>query len=274
MLRELVREILLSYGDVIEFPKARSFDFIYEDSIHRLLIKTLKDLESLRRELAEDLKRYAKTFECSPLIVALKRRNVSLLDRVVYIRHDLPAVSPLTLKESLEGKLPKIIEYRGGLRMFLSKSVLENIPRSILSEILDVSRKSVYEYTRGMGISASKYDKIVERLGEEAIEDIDLFSWEYKPQRGEPKNEIDKKIALLAREEVFRFSRRPGRSALMNSFFKVLFTIRKREAKTLHKASDRIRAHVILIGKDDEVPYIEPDKIEKIKKDEILEIIS
>ena len=275
MIRELVREILSRYGSFVEFPKGRTFDFFYEDELRRLIIKALRDIESLRRDLAEDLKRYSYTFKASPLVVSLKRKREKLQEGVVYLRHGLPAISPKTLEKALRGELPIFLEYRGGLRMFLSSEALESYSRSYLSEVLEVSKKAVYEYQRGLGVSASKYERVVKYLGEEAIRRIDIFDRKVEPSEGSPKGDIDQKIARIAREfsKAFRLERRPGRSALINDELRIVFSLEEKEAKKLYERKAILKAYTILIGKSEEVPSLKPEELERISKEDLIELI-
>ncbi len=275
MLRDIVRSILSRYGSYTEFPKGRSFDFLYRDALRRLLIKTLKDIESLRADLAEDLKRYSKTFNASPLVVSIKRRKEPLAENVVYIRHELPAISPKTLENALRGTLPIFIEYRGGLRLFLSRKTISKFSRSYLAEVLGVSKKAVYEYQRGLGVSATKYERIVKYLGDEAIERINVFERHVEPSTGEPKSELDEKIMKIAREfdEAFRMDRRPGRSALVNDTIRIVFSTEAKEAKILYERRSITKASPILIGKHEEVPCIKPEELDKVRKDDLIELV-
>ncbi|HIP58164.1 MAG TPA: transcriptional regulator, partial [Archaeoglobus profundus] len=81
--------------DVIE-TKPRCFDIVARKDDTVLLLKVLYNIDSLKYEMAEEMKNIAKLLKASPIIIG-ERFKLNYLERgVVYNRYGLPAINTAT----------------------------------------------------------------------------------------------------------------------------------------------------------------------------------
>ena len=157
-LIKLVNDILRGTGfrtARMEF-KGACFDLVASRLFLLLFIKILTNIDTISPEQADDLKRLAKFFNASPLIVGTKTKNAELEEGVVYERFGIYALNPETLYDVIvENELPAIFAERGGFYVRINGNQLrylrEKYGYSIneLAEMIGVSRKSLQNYERG-----------------------------------------------------------------------------------------------------------------------------
>jgi putative transcriptional regulator len=152
----------------------------------RLLIKTSENVDTERREPAEDLKSLASAYSASPIIISPKNRNEAIEEGALYERFRVNVVSPDTFREAtLNGKLPSIYSKRGGLYFRINGRYLRRLreERGLslgdLAKRIGVSRKAVYDYENGtMGATLETVARLEEALDAGITAGIDIFDWQ------------------------------------------------------------------------------------------------
>jgi putative transcriptional regulator len=184
---ESVTKILSKAGysvtDLIE-TRPRCFDVVAKKDETVLLLKVLYNIDSLKPEMAEDLKKLAKVLGASPIIVG-ERFKFDFLDRgVVYSRYGIPVVNLATFYDFIiEGIPPFVYSAPGGYYVRLDsekiKEVRERLGFSLgdMAKMLGVSRRTVKKYEEGIDTSLSNATKIEEILGTHVIKAIDLMQF-------------------------------------------------------------------------------------------------
>ncbi|MCS3901936.1 transcriptional regulator [Methanococcus voltae] len=128
------------------------FDLIARKGNTRLLIKVLKNIDSLSSEQSQELYKIASIVSATPLIIGSRTRNSLMEDEVVYERHHIKAITPKTFKNQIAGRPPVVYADRGGFFVNIDGNVLKrtreqlNISVGELAEISRVSRKTIYKY--------------------------------------------------------------------------------------------------------------------------------
>ena len=183
MIRE-TREILQKGGFIIGeiVGKSTIFDIAARRDEIFLIIKVLVNVDSLRTEMARELKILGRELNASPFIIGKKSGLGEIMDGVVYTRHGIPAISIGTFRDFiLEDVYPAVYVAPGGFYVNIDGSKLRKIreERSIslgyLAGIAGVSRKAIQLYEEGMGSTVDVAIKLEEFLGESLILPIDIL---------------------------------------------------------------------------------------------------
>jgi len=158
----------------------------------KLIINTLENIDTERRDAAEELKSLAAATSSSPLIIGSRVQSGRLEEGALYERYGVNVVSPETFKNAtLKGRLPFVQSKRGGLYFRINGKVLKklreghNMSLGDLAKKIGVSRKAVYEYeSGGMGATLETVARIEEAFNVGLTEGIDIFDWQCT---GEPE---------------------------------------------------------------------------------------
>ncbi len=164
--------------------KPRCFDVVARKEDVILILKVLYNVDSLKAEVAEELKKLAKLLEASPLVVG-ERFKFDFLERgVVYTRYGLPVVNLATFYDFVVENIPPYIySAPGGYYVKLDseriREARERLGISIgeMAKRLGVSRRTIKKYEEGTDTLLSTAAKIEEILGAYVIKAIDLTNF-------------------------------------------------------------------------------------------------
>ncbi|CAB49289.1 transcriptional regulator [Pyrococcus abyssi] len=152
------------------------FNLVATRSLLLLFIKALANIDKFSEEQAEDLKRLAKLFKASPILVGLRTKNYEMEDGIVYERFGIYAVTPGTLYSMFaEGEPPLIMAERGGFYVRIDGKRLKDLREkhgyslSELANILGVSRKSLQRYEKGDSMVTLEVALRLEEVFDEAL---------------------------------------------------------------------------------------------------------
>ncbi len=184
---ESVLRILSKAGfrvtDLIE-TKPRCFDVVARKDDVVLLIKVLYNADSLKPEMASDMKLVAKLLGASPLVIGERFKSDYLERGVVYNRYGLPVINTATFYDFVvEGVLPMVYSAPGGYYVKLDSEKIKEarerlgITIGTLARMLGVSRRVVKKYEEGSDTSLENAAKLEELLGEFVIKAIDILNF-------------------------------------------------------------------------------------------------
>jgi len=153
-----ITELLSNHGFQTSNIYDRScFDMVARRELILLLLKVLINVDGFSSQQALEIKRLARTFLASPLIVGFKSKTEPLEEDVVYERHGIPVVAPETLRNMVVDEVyPEILADRGGYYVNIDGHLLsevrenENLSLKDLADIAHVSRETIYKYEHGM----------------------------------------------------------------------------------------------------------------------------
>jgi len=302
ILKNVVRAILGKNGFRIssEILDSSSYDIVASKDNEIYIIKVLYNVDTFKKEAAEELKLISKLLKAKALIVGIKCGLGKLDDYVLYSRYDIPVLSLKTFTDLLKyGEYPFSFAAPGGyyakingkkLREFREKY---NISLGDLAKIANVSRKSIQLYEEGnTAVSLDVIARIEEYFNETFMERINPF--ENLP---EPENYsmFLKTNDVLQSEfhNVFRragytvyFTRRSSIDALSTNRDELIFVgISKFKKELINKATmieniteitskDGI---VVTVTKEDtyvRIPVISLEELERAKdKDDVKSMI-
>jgi len=176
----------------------------------KLIIKTLENIDTERREAAEELKSLATATSSSPLIIGSRVQSGNLEEGALYERYGVNVVSPETFKDAaLKGKLPFVQSKRGGLYFRINGRTLRKLREGHkmslgdLAKKIGVSRKAVYEYEAGgMGATLETVARIEEVFNVGLTQGIDIFDWQCtgEPEAKAPSDPLARQLHWKLKE--------------------------------------------------------------------------
>jgi len=191
-------------ADLVE-TKPRCFEIIARRGALILLIKALYNIDSLKAEMAEEIKAVALLLKASPFVVGEKFK-LDYLDRgVVYSRYGIPVINTATFFDLVvESNPPVVYSAPGGYYVKLDsdriKEARERMGVSLgeLSKSLGISRRAVKKYEEGVDTSVENAIKLEEVLQTKIVKAINVLDF---LERGELR-EWEMEINLTEEESV------------------------------------------------------------------------
>lgn len=152
-----INELLSNHGfDTSNIYDRSCFDLVARRELLLLLMKVLVNVDGFSAAHAQEIKRVARTFFASPLLVGLKSKNEALEEDVVYERHGIPVIAPSTLRNIVVEEIyPEIFADRGGYYVQIDGQVIkqmreqQNLSLKDLADRAHVSRETIYKYETG-----------------------------------------------------------------------------------------------------------------------------
>ncbi|MCX8172739.1 MAG: transcriptional regulator [Archaeoglobaceae archaeon] len=159
--------------------KPRCFDLIAKKDKLILLIKVLYNVDSLKLEIAEEMKKIAKLLNAIALVIGERFKFDFLERRVVYTRYNIPVINLATFYDYLRGELPYIYSAPGGYYVKLNAEKLRKVREAMGISIgdaarrLGVSKRTVKNYEDGTDASIEIAIKLEEIFGD-VVKKIDF----------------------------------------------------------------------------------------------------
>ena len=236
--------------------KPRCFDIIARKKDKILLIKVLYNIDSLKLETAEEMRKIAKLLNGTPIVIGEKFKFDFLERRVVYTRYNLPVVNLATFYDYLRGELPYIYSAPGGYYVKIDaekmRKARESIGMSIgtAAKILGVSKRTVMNYEEGGDASVEIAIKLEEIFGN-VIKRIDFSEF--------VKNENEKEDELGEDNEIISKLREIGMSVytVKHTPFDAISKFERREILMGLKQVREIEKRAMLIGRVSQVMCID-----------------
>lgn len=199
-----ITELLSNHGFATSNIYDRScFDMVARRELILLLLKVLINVDGFSSQQAQEIKRLAKMFLASPLIVGFKSKTEPLEEDVVYERHGIPVIAPETLRNMVVDEVyPEVYADRGGYYVSIDGDVIkevrerENLSLKDLADMAHVSRETIYKYEHGMVRAFPETAMIIESILNMKITlSIDLF------KAKEPKSDLFKSPETHSEQE-------------------------------------------------------------------------
>lgn len=167
--------------DLVE-TKPRCFEIIAKKDENLLLVKVLYNIDSLKPEIAEDMKSVSILLRASPIVIG-ERFKFSYLDRgVVYNRYGLPVINTATLYDLIVDKIsPVIYSAPGGYYVRLDSDRIREVREElgislgVLAKELGISRRAVKKYEEGVDTSVENALKLEDMLETNVVKAIDIL---------------------------------------------------------------------------------------------------
>lgn len=162
--------------------KPRCFDLIARKDKQILLIKVLYNVDSLKLETAEEMKKIAKLLNATAIVIGERFKFDFLERRVVYTRYNLPVINLATFYDYLHGELPYVYSAPGGYYVKINSEKLRKAREAMGISIgdaakkLGVSKRTVRNYEEGSDASVEIAIKIEEVFGD-VVKKINFYEF-------------------------------------------------------------------------------------------------
>lgn len=185
-LLEQVRALLARAGFAVSERcdlRPVSFDLVARRDRSLLLLKVLTNVDALGEAVANEIKLLCRFLDARPILVGLRAGTGPLEDGVVYMRHDIPIVTPDTLTDHiLQGEAPMVFAAPGGFYVHLDAQELRaarqarGVSLGVMAQIAGVSRRAIQMYEQGMSASIEAAMRLEEFLDADLVRPMDPFT--------------------------------------------------------------------------------------------------
>jgi putative transcriptional regulator len=308
LLIESVRNVLQKSGfEVSEEFVGRTicFDVIARRDKTLLVIKVLVNIDSLNKSSANELKVISNLLGGSPIVVGIHSGCGIIEDGAVYLRHNVPIMSPQTVTEYFyDDRPPLVFAAPGGFFVKIDGDKLKKIRKEkglslgAIAEAIGVSRRAVQMYEDGMSAMVDIAIKLEDFINEPIIIPSDPLDAKFKPAKiddlkcelgaGKRSNlEVIDHLTVLGYDVIHtRYS--PFDAITEKKKILILTGIErktkylKRRAKVIHNISQLVEKHsVFIVQKSESLPNIEGTPVIALEEllsiedsNEILELIN
>lgn len=166
-----------------------------------MTIKVLSNIDSFLPFQASSLKRVSAHLQSEPLIVGMRTNKGSLDDGVMFERFGLPAFTANTFEDVIDGEYPEFRRLKGGLFGEIDPASLRtarlrhNFTQEELGSKLSVSKKTIYQHERGVGLANADLIRKAEVILEERITRSVTIRYDLDGMQGTPKNSMEGEVA-------------------------------------------------------------------------------
>lgn len=128
------------------------FDILAVRQDDKLLLKVLSNIDSLRRDRAEDMLGFGAAFGADPYLVSEKSNTERMQDDVQYSRYSVSCITPKTLERVVSGQKVYKFTERGQTMVSLDSSELRKLretrglTQDDVADKIGVSKQSIYRY--------------------------------------------------------------------------------------------------------------------------------
>ncbi|WP_297467086.1 transcriptional regulator [Thermococcus sp.] len=282
----------------LEF-RGSCFDIVASRLVLLLFIKVVSNIDTVTEEQAEDLKRLAKFFNASPIIVGLRSKNAELEEGVVYERFGIYALRPETLYDVfMNNELPAIFAERGGLYVRINGQLLKELRErhgysiNELAGLLGVSRKTLLNYERGeQAVSLDVAIRLEELFDEPLAEPIDVLNAKVEAKLDvKPESPLEKEVFERLKHlglGLVKVKKAPFNAVSKGEEFRILTGIDEKKTRSTLKRAEMVAEVGKIINSDGvfilektktevvkEVPLIPKESLKEVKDaDELIEMI-
>lgn len=266
------------------------FDIAAKKNGKIFLVKILENIDALRKEQANELRRISSMAFASALVVGEKSKAFTLSSGVIYERHGVNCVSLETFKGVVENDLPKARYFKGKKIVELDAEKMRKKREKLgltLQQVADRIKstpKSVHSYETGASALVETAEKLEQVLGKGIVRKIDVLG---PPETGgfmHGKNEesFEKLKELGFRLEFFSHAPFRAYSHESENIFLNQGKIKKdirRKAQELIKTKKIVGGLPVIIARNFEkdalegVPIVREEELESMtKKSNLLEM--
>ncbi|MCR4335963.1 MAG: helix-turn-helix domain-containing protein [archaeon] len=266
------------------FGSNTCFDLIAKNGNITLVIKIYENIDSIRKEQGEELKKLGQTINATCLIIGEKTKVFNLKDDTVYNRYDIRTITPKAFEKVLDHETLQSKYFKGKYIVDLDSNELKrkreelNISLQELANRIGVATDTLNRFEKGSSTSLETAKKLEHELNENLVKEINIFDEHpYKKDFDEePKERLLEKMHDIGLKMAL-FNHSPFK-AIGSSEHGLFITTGKgkfdipKKALELKKASTVVNSDSIIVTTEykyksiDGVPIIEESDLETISK--------
>ncbi len=166
----------------VDVSRPYAYTMVVEHDGKKILVKVAADADDVPTGALRDVRLLSEFLGVPALGVASSARGRVLREGVVYRRDNVNFVSLATLAKAFRGSAPTFLQIRGRCYALVDGETLRErreeagLSLSALSEMLSVSRETVYRYERGeMGVPEESAAALARFFGSDIFKRIDIF---------------------------------------------------------------------------------------------------
>lgn len=169
------------------------FDAISKNGNTKLIIKVYDNIDSIRKEQGEELKKLGHLLGATCIIIGERTKVFDLQDKTVYYRYDIPTITIRTFERMLDEKGPEIRYFKGRHIVDIDSEKVrqkrENLELSLedLAGKIGVAPESMYRFESGASTSLETALRLEKELQEHFIKKVGILE---KNPKEELKNEL------------------------------------------------------------------------------------
>jgi putative transcriptional regulator len=167
----------------IDISRPYAYTMVVEHEGKKILLKVVPNADEVPTGALRDVKLLSELLDVPAIGVASSARGSVLREGVVYRRDNVNFVSLATLAKAFRGDMPMFLQIRGKRYALVDGEALRDrreeagLSLSALSEMLSVSRETVYRYERGdMGVPEEAATTLARFFGTDIFKRINLFT--------------------------------------------------------------------------------------------------
>lgn len=168
--------------ELSEFLHTNScFDMIARKGNLTIAIKVLSNIDSLRHEQAEELKKLSKLFGINAIVVGEKSKAFKLKKGVVYERYGIPVLSLGSFEELLHNRIPFVKYFKGKniveiySEKLKEKRMLKGLSLQDLANEVGLTKESLHRYEHSATTSLNSARKLEKFLNCNLIKGANLL---------------------------------------------------------------------------------------------------
>ncbi len=185
-LIKTIRDRLESKGFMVSDPELDgfvSFDLIARRDEERYILKVLQNVDTFKSQNADEIVRLGKITTSIAMVIGERGGSGPLQEGVVYYRHHVPILAPLTFFDFVEGDLPYVYSGPGGFYIPIDgeemRSAREELGYSIgfVSNRIGTSRRSISLYESGSAATVDMFLKLESLLKRDIRRTVSIFNF-------------------------------------------------------------------------------------------------
>ncbi len=157
------------------------FDIIAKRGSNTLVLKVYENIDSIRREQGEELKKLGQVLSASCIIIGGKTKVFSLENGTVYSRYGVPTITIGTFEKLLGNEAPSCRYFKGKYIVDIDFGAMHkkreelNLSLQELAQKIGVASGTLYRFEHGASTSAETAKKLEKELDEGLVKRIPVL---------------------------------------------------------------------------------------------------
>ena len=168
------------------FSSNTCFDIIAKNQEITLILKIYENIDSIRKEQGEELKKLAQAINATGIIIGKKTKVFELKDNTIYSRYNIQTITTKTFEQILNKQIPEIKYFKGretvdiDFNEFNKKRKELHISFEELANKIGLATSTLQRFEQNPSTTLETAKKLEKELNQELVKKIDLLEHEEK----------------------------------------------------------------------------------------------